>query len=333
MPEHRKVHPDPPGDRLRLSNSKVKTWRRCPNQYRYKYIEKLRPKKHSLPLKRGDWLHQLMMAHYDGQSWRAVHNKLTREFNLLFEEEREELGDLPAECERIFISYLKHWQVEDAGWNIIDTEMDELVELPNGDYLNFIIDLIVEDKDGGLWLVDHKTVKQFMDADFMLLDTQLPRYFWAAKKLGYDNLRGVMFNELITKAPTVPELLKNGRLTERKNLACDAATYLRAIKDNGLDYRDYIATLKRLKAQDDRWFRRTRLPKDRPLTRQLIREMVMGADEIREAQTKNRWPRSPDKGCKWGCDYLELCITELHGGDGNDIIKLKYHPIKEDIDK
>jgi hypothetical protein len=38
---------------FRLSNAKVKTYRRCPKAYEFKYVHKLRRKKRSIQLDRG----------------------------------------------------------------------------------------------------------------------------------------------------------------------------------------------------------------------------------------------------------------------------------------
>lgn len=318
---------------MRLSNSKVKTYRRCPKQFEFKYVEGLRSKRKSLPLYRGDWLHQLIMHHYDGEDWQTHHEALALEFFKLFEEEREELGDLPAECERIMTSYIAHWAREDEGLHIVDSELNEIVPLPNGDEFNFIIDLVVEESDGGLWLWDHKTVKSFMPADFTLMDAQLARYFWAAEAMGYKPLRGVMFNEIITKPPTPPEMLKSGRLTERQNLQCDVYTYLATVRAYGLQPQDYRDTLLRLKSQSDRWYRRSRLPRDRGLVKVTMDEMMWTADEMRTAHDTGRYPRSVQKDCAWSCDFLEPCMIQMMGGDIRDVVKLRYErkPPKEEL--
>jgi hypothetical protein len=295
-------------DSLRLSNSKA------------------------IQLKRGDWLHQLLMVHYDGQDWRDRHAELTVKFMNLFEEEREDYGDLPAECSRIFRSYLQHYKDQDQGLRIVDSEIDETIELPNGDTFQFIIDLMVEEADGGIWIWDHKTVKSFMPADFMLIDAQLARYFWAAQKKFGITVRGVLFNELITLPPTTPELLKNGRLTERQNLKCDVYTYYRTIKEHGQDPKTYAKTLRRLQAQANRWFRRTRLPRDPALTRRLMHEMMMSSREMKEAIAFDHFPRTPDKSCTWGCDYLEPCTLQLAGGDISDVVRLRYTTEKKEKD-
>jgi hypothetical protein len=318
-------------EELVISNSKAKTYRRCANQYRYKYVMKLKPKMKKVQLERGTWIHECLMHHYDGEDWRIPHRENTKAFNNLFEEMREDLGDLPAECERILKSYFRNYRDEDSTYRTIDTEMDEIITLPNGLKFRFIIDRIYEDSTGGLWLQDHKTVKNFLPADFMLLDAQLSRYFWCARKMGYTPLRGIEFNELRTKAPTVPPLTeKTGAISTAKKYDTDYWTFLKTIKDHGLDPKDYMPTLRRLRAETDRFFRRTRLPQDEGMMRRTMKELVDTADQIKRAERKKQFPRTPLKSCRWDCDYLDLCTVELQGGDGSSIIKHNYNRVKRE---
>lgn len=327
---------------LRLSNSKANCFQRCPRKFKYRYEDGLRSKVKALPLERGTWIHALLETHYanydhhavkvgkrmvpTGGNWKVAHKALTQAFNNLFDEEKEDLGDLPAECLRIFTSYLMRYGKEDtARWRVIDTELDEIITLPSGLRFQIIIDLIVEEPDGGLWIVDHKTVGQFMPVDFMLLDAQLARYFWGAEHMGYKPLRGILFNEVKTKAPTLPKVLANGtELEKRANLQCDVYTYLREIKRHGMDIDPHREFLRRLASQQDSWFRRTRLPKDPPLIATLMEELEMTADAIRHAQEAGHYPRTVNKDCTWSCEYLHMCQVELAGGDASDIIKARF---------
>lgn len=284
----------------------------------------LRPKKRTVPLERGSWLHALLEAHYTGEDWEAVHEAKTKEFNNLFDEEREELGDLPGECKRIMRAYLRRYRVEDKFYTTIDAEIDELIELPNGDHFNFIIDLVVEDRRGFLWLWDHKTVSKFMEGDYMLLDAQLARYFWSAERMGYRPLAGVMFNELRTKPPAIPQQLQSGGVSKRANIDTDYQTYLRAVKLAGEDPEDYKDILTRLKAQPDRFFRRTSMPKDRGLTRRTMRDLLDTLAQIKESESKNRFPRTVNKTCTWDCDFKDVCITEYFGADPTSLIKANF---------
>ena len=230
-------------------------------------------------------------------------------------------------------SYLANYKDEDKHYRILDTEVDETVELPNGDTFNFIIDLIVEElHDGGIWLWDHKNVSSLMDEDFMLLDAQLAKYVWAAQKIGYKKIRGVLFNELCTKAPTIPEQLKTGGLTQRKNLQCDVYTYYRELKRLKLNPHDYGEMLRHLSNQSSQWFRRTRMPRDRHMTETTIRELIDTAEEIKTATANDRFPRTQDKSCKWSCEFVHPCIIELQGGDIDDILKLQFTTAKREQD-
>lgn len=312
---------------MRLSNSKVRTWRRCPKKFYYKYEMGLRTKTKSIQLERGSWIHELLQYHYDGEDWLARHKELTVEFYKLFEEEREDLGDLPAECLTIMKNYLREYATEDANYRVIDSELDEIVTLPNGLRIQIIVDLILEEKrSGALWIVDHKTRKNFSDDTSMILDPQLTVYYWGLGILGYKKLNGVMYNEIRTKLPTAPEPLKSGELSRAKSIDTDVYTYMRAIKRAKLNPADYSETLALIaQRQHQRFFRRTFIPKDIPMTKQTIREFAMAAEEIEEAQAKTRFPRTfIQNSCAWDCEYRDVCLTEYMGGDIDPLIKMNF---------
>lgn len=284
-------------------------------------------KKRTVQLERGTWLHSLLETYYNGEDWKAKHKELMREFYDLFEEEREELGDLPTECLRIFRSYLRHYRDDLERYVVVDTELDEIITLPNGLRFQVIVDLIVEDRQTKkLQAWDHKSRKNLADTDDMLLDPQLTRYFYALEYLGYAPLGGVCYNELCTKPPCVPELLKDGGLTQRKNIFTDVATYMSEIKRHGLDPNDYTDILRHIATtQKGKFFRRTVLPKDPPMLKTMMRELSQTAEEILAAEKRNRYPRTfLSKQCSWDCDYRDACIVELHGADPTPIFKMNF---------
>lgn len=310
---------------LTLSNSRLNTAHRCWNLYRYRYVMGLKKKARSVQLERGDWIHQLLMVDADGEDWKVRHKLLTAKFRNLFEEERAELGDLPMECARIFLSYRRHYRSDADRYVVVDTELDETVTLPNGVNLRIIIDRVVEDKiDGGLWLWDHKTRKNFEDMENMLIDPQLSLYFMGADILGYSPIRGVMYDEIRTKAPTVPAVLKSGQLSQAKSIDTDVWTYMKAIKDNELDPSDYSEMLTLIAVREKgRFFRRTSLPKDPPVLKTVVREAMATGQQMLDAERRDAFPRCFDKSCSW-CDYKDLCIAELYGGDITPLIKMNY---------
>lgn len=315
---------------MQVSNAKLKVYRRCPKKYEYKYILKLRPKAKALPLEKGSWMHSLLQTYYEGNNWKLTHEKLTETFNNLWEEHREELGTLPQDCSNIMRGYLRNYPDDFDRYTVIDSEMDEVITLPNGLRLNIIVDLIVEDRlEGGLWVWDHKFRSKLGDPDDMLLDPQLTLYYWGLERMGYTNIRGALYNEVRTKVPTIPKLLARGGLSTAKNIDTDLYTYMREIRRYDLDPRDYDDILKHIATNEEmRFFRRTPIPKDPPVLKTTLKEAVDTAIEIQRAERQHRFPRSFDASCRWGCEYKNLCIVQLHGGDISSMVKISYEVSK-----
>jgi hypothetical protein len=310
-----------------VSVSKVNTWRRCPKKWSYKYVDKLEPRRRSRPLELGSWVHSLLEAHYSGEDWKSIHKSQTKAFYNLYEEARDELGDLPSDTLNIMRRYLRHWKAIDANFVTVDTELNEYVELPNGVRLQIIVDQIVEDKRTRLlWARDHKNRKSFSSKEGMILDPQLTVYFAGLQRLGYTPLGGVEYNELRTKLPTVPEVLKSGQLSKKMKIDTDVFTYLSAIRTHGLDVVDYSAILRHIaKNESERFFRRIKLPKDPPMVKAMMRELGWSAAEMQRAEQTQHFPRTFDKdSCKWGCDFKDLCIAQLHGADVSSLVKMQF---------
>jgi hypothetical protein len=266
------------------------------------------------------------MVHNDGEDWKLRHKELTRQFYNLWEEEREELGDLPRDCMRIMASYLRTYKGDADRYHVIDSELDEVVTLPNGLRLNVVVDVVLEDLiDGGVWLRDYKTRDKFTRAENMMLDPQMTLYFWAMEHMGYKPIRGAQYDEIRTKAPTRPSLLKTGGLSKARSIDTDVWTYMREIQRHQLNPADYSDILRHIAVnQKDRFFRRTPIPKDRPVVKTTMKEAVQTAQEIQAAERRGRFPRTFDNSCSWQCEYRDLCITELYGGNIEPLVKMNF---------
>lgn len=82
------------------------------------------------------------------------------------------------------------------GWKILEVEYELVIEVTGGLDFPLVIDLIVEDQWGRIWVIDHKFQWDFFSDNDMELQSQLPKYVaalrvagWKIDKAGYNQLR------------------------------------------------------------------------------------------------------------------------------------------------
>jgi len=315
------------------THSMLKSFGRCPNQARYKYAERLKPKRvneRDKPLRRGTWIHKLLEEYYAGRSWQAAHNKLSDQFGQLFDEERDALGDLPREMAALMKSYLWHYGADKTdpfhGWKVHETEMTLECPWPDGNGVyRMRLDLLMED-EYGLWIVDHKSHKTLPDMTFRLLDYASALYIWCAWQNNIP-VRGFIWNYIKAKAPTVPELVdvkRNPRLS-RSAIDTDYPTMIRAIKQYGLDHRDYLPQLRHLKShrwkpgavQSSPFFRRDTLEKDPAMIDRVVSAAMRTRDRMHGYTWDESTERVVDRSCTFMCSFRDLCTVELFGGNAD----------------
>jgi hypothetical protein len=304
------------------THSMLKTFRRCPKQFEYKYVERLKPRILGRPLRAGTWMHKLQEVHYAGGDWEAEHQRMTYRFNELFDEEKSEIGDLPNDCHRMFQSYLWHYATDD--WKVLETEFTIEVELPDGTLFRCKVDLLIEDQYG-LWVVDHKWHKTLPTHEYRILDSQSADYIWACHKAGIP-VQGHIWNYGRSKPPTIPELIKSGkRISRWSNIDTDFPTAMRFFRDHPeIDKRPYLAKLRRLKAaqyrfgemQTSTYLKRVVVEKNAQMINRSAREMFHTHQRMHDYpwHRTNMVERVPDRSCIFMCSFTDICSAELVTG-------------------
>lgn len=338
------------------NQSKVKMWRRCQKQFAFRYDEpyapegkELVPKVLKLPLTRGTWLHALLEAYFREEAgqdadWQEVHQAYVDKFNTYFDEEKEDLGDLPSECLRIFKAYLRFYAKDEGryitakladGSPAIEFVVERSLGRHNQQFKGRI-DRVVEDTEfGGLWIWDHKWVKSVPDTDERMMSPQSPMYVWGLYPYFDEPVRGFLFNYGRTKPPTIPQTLVRGGISQRKNMDTDLHTYVQALKgEYGADWKKaaklmYRDTLLRLKERDVLWFRRERVPVEADRIQRCLDEFLLSVDQISSRGDGEEAPRSYFYNCKFGCEYHGLCVGEFTGLNIGPLIKAKYQLVGE----
>lgn len=316
-----------------ISWSKWRTWLRCKRKYWYRYKLRLIRRRPEVPLLRGRIIGECLDARSNDQSWGPILAKYQKEFGRLFDEEREEYGDLIGDCKSIIARYAQRY--ENDGLSYIELPSKDKTRKPYeiavrvdlGNDLEFLayIDKVVQDPQDRVWVMDHKSHKNIPDENNRFSDLQLVLYVWGLDRCDYDipGVTGVIWDYLRTKVPTVPEILKSGALTRRKDLDTDYQTYMNAILENGLDPQQYSEELQRAKANESSFFHRVTLPKPpKVMMEQVVDDLRNTATEIKYLSDKLK-TRTMDRTCAQ-CSYFTLCHSELRGLDSEFVKKSEY---------
>lgn len=357
-----------------ISQSRVKMFRRCQRQYAFRYdtaallgkgakLEMI-PKRKRLPLYKGTWMHALQEGLHKewagldefevtlgegkqkltiaAESWKDVHAELEKQYLNLFEEEREELGDLPGDCERLFKSYLRFWKADQDRFEVAtlpdgSPAVEFLIEVPldefglEGHSFKGRIDLMVQDLEyDDFWIYDAKWMKTIPPPDERMMSPQNPLYVWGAERTYDIPVRGFVYNYGRSKAPTVPHVLKNGTLSLAKKIDTDQHTFLAAIKDaHGNDYKRWMPYYKdkllSLRGREASWFDRQRIPVERERQLRTLKEYVATVRDIDRRETREGYiPRSYFYDCRRMCDYHSPCVAEYQGLNIEPLVKADF---------
>lgn len=301
-----------------LSYSQIKTWKTCRQKWYYKYVEGLEPIQRIQKVEVGKYGHHLLEAYYKGEDIQQASEEYWLEQTKdMFQEEMDEYIGVREQAENMVERYLKHYDSNE--WKVLAVEEPFRVNIPNPtggeseDYLRGIIDLVVEDEMGEIWLVDHKftSIDLLKYEDNLVLDEQANYYLWALRELlQMDGISGIMFNLLRTKEPSVPRVLKNGGLSKAKNIDTTYEVYLQAIKDNELDPADYQDILEHIQQTEKPFFKRHKVYRNPEEIDRIGEELYAIAQDIR---TGIIYPNA--RGYFANDPYRELLILERKGGD------------------
>lgn len=316
-----------------VSHSRIKTARRCWKKHDYRYNQRIQRKAKAATLLRGSILHEMIDAMVEKKDPFKVTKKYAEKYRQMFREEREEFGDnFIEDIDRIFQAYQRTYKSDPLKYE--QSEEESRVQLTKGIEFIYIIDKIAVDPEGRRWLMDHKSHKSIPNADARFSDIQLVLYVWAWNKEHPDRpIDGIIWDYIRTKAPTVPEQLKNGQLSQAKSIATDYYTYMAELSRLRLDPKPYAAFLSELKKRgSSEFFERVKLPSPPKV---VIESVVADAKETARVIVdygEDFTARNMTKDCCWDCDYFKLCQAELRGLDA-DFVRKTHYEVRDAEDK
>jgi hypothetical protein len=302
---------------------------RCPKRYDYAWVQNLEPKQRNEKLTIGSAIHKYLESLYrflDHKQAKSTMLEYLQQESALAEEQFEEMKDL---CLNICENYFMTYQL-DLSWAGLLVESEFKIALD--DETNYIgtVDLLVKDKDGLIWLVDHKTTNQIDIFDKNSdMDRQISRYWYAMDTMFPTwKVDGFIYNIILKDYPQPPKQLKSGALSKDKSQKTNLYLYLQAIKDNNLKEEEYEDFLDYLDQNPKEFFRRVKIERTEQERLAAIDEMEDVILDIRDKQSNGRWYRNITKDCHWDCAFKTLCQAEMDGSNA-DHIRTELFKVKD----
>jgi hypothetical protein len=272
-----------------------------------------------------------------------------KKYEQLFFEEQEKYGDLVNDLNRLMKGWIAKWSHDGLTYNAVEVPFE--IEAFEPWELNYIkseyarmgrefpsdvlfvgkIDAIAHEENGMDYIVEHKTVQTIPEAGSEFTDLQTTLYMKALDSMGECVPKGILWDYIRTKSPTVPEPLKKGGLSVAKNMDTDVDTYMEAIVRhhlNPLDYTEYLNHLSETKA--NAFYKRTYMPNPKPSLIQIMWndfqsdtiDIVMEGPRCRT--------KSITRDCKF-CDYQPLCHAELFDNNLQFVLDANYQKRKAHV--
>lgn len=345
----------------RFSLSAVQSWRRCQQQYYYRYVRGLRRRDKFPAPALGEVLHAYLARFYAGlkpydaappndaaaglhrhalSSTAAEYDPVLRRytrtaFEMGDEDKARGLSQVLPTAARIAERYfVAHGQHDAREQRVLEVEFTINV-LPGSALLMHpiaitgIVDLITEERISGKTLLwEHKSTERVPEQHVRLTDLQTMLYAVILDRFRGTKIDAVRWNHLRTKEPTVPEQLKSGHLTRRADLDSTWEVYRARIAECGHSEADYADVKERLENRERSVYfpRHEQVIVARP-------DILLGdfaADCTAAMTARAAWERGDcrpvravARDCGW-CDYYPLCEAAIVVGDEESIIPLHY---------
>jgi len=311
---------------FRVSQSKVKVWRRCHRAYDFKYVQDLRKKRKSRPLQFGTMVHEALERHCNGDDPQEYFEELRQDVKAmkLFAREREEYGDILEDCEDIITDYVEYWNGDED----VRYVRKKGRGAEHGFEIELFRDVIWNGKIDNLavfnklrWLGEHKTYTRRPNDDDRWRNLQGATYIRANDILGWQPLDGLLWDYIKSKPPAVPGILKDGTLSTRKIDTLPAKVH-RVIDEHDGDPGNTEAILAMAKKNRSQYFHRVYAPVNRAVTDMVFEDFEHSVREMVDNHGKCS-DMNIDKHCSW-CDYEPLCRSLLQGLDFDYVKEREY---------
>lgn len=273
-----------------VSHSEVDSYLLCRRKHYYGYTLSLQRVQESSALAMGTAGHKVLEVFYNLILEGATFDAALKATKIIADELRQEVPTPNGRAnifDTLFDYYFPNEPFVKEGYKILAVEKEFSLQYDEENDLQypFVVDLIVESPDGKTIVVDHKFVYDFYNYEASIMQPQIPKYVGALRALNYKIDHG-MYNMIRTRKLKEP----------------DAASMCQRLD---------------VKPEAER-------------VRQVFTEQIAVASEIQkikqmsEADQSAHAYRVANKMVCQSCSFLDICRTELSGGNTKLMIQTEY---------
>lgn len=309
-----------------VSQSKVNCWRKCRQEYWYKYIEKLRKRSVGRPLSFGRIVHEMQEQEVIGNDPFDHLAMIEKKAGKMFREEAEEYGDLIADIGFIMQDYYAYYEKDPLKIVPIKKKMAEHpfeVEVVPGIVATGKIDAFTESRNKLRWILERKNHKDIPDEDARWRNLQSCVYTKLVELAKIPiQIEGLCWDYIRTKRPTRPQMLKNGTLSKRSidtlpSVVVDTCEKLKVPVKSV--WHLYSSAQKNMAS----YYKRIYTPTKKHLVNMIFSDFVETAKEMKVLHGKTQ-VKTIGRHCSW-CSYESLCRAQLRDLDIDFIKKQEYY--------
>ena len=323
------------------SFSGLSDYQRCPNLYRYRNVLNLQPIERAVALFKGIGTHELLKVWFlalqkgatAAEAWVAVEDEYARLLDeskeVMFSDELAEAGKLLEEAFWLVTSYVEKYAHD---WEILHVE-ETFTMTVDGVEISFTPDLVVRDRNGYVWIIDHKTTARLPEpGEIPFGDLQHVLYFAGLQPM-YPELRGFIFSRMRKKVPTKPRLTKRSpiRVYDLNRIDTTYEVLRDFIMENApalMKEKDHVRRLNELRTGEDRFFWEETIYVKQEEADEAVKTAWWTEMKIRDSEEADYYPRTLREDNGWGacsrCAFKSLCRAELLDWDASDVLANLY---------
>jgi CRISPR/Cas system-associated exonuclease Cas4 (RecB family) len=273
-----------------VSHSEVDSYLLCRRKHYYGYTKSLQRVRESAALAMGTAGHKILEVFYknilDGQSFDVSLAVAKAEADEL----RQQV-DIPANRANIFDTlfdiYFPNEPLVKEGWEILGVEKAFNLEYDpdTQSQYPFVVDILARSPEGKIVVIDHKFVYDFYNYEASIMQPQIPKYIGALRALNYKVDHGA-YNMIRTRKLKEPDAES---MIQWLDVKPESARVTQV-------FREQIAV-----AND-----------------------IMAIKSMSEEQQDEHAYRVANKMVCQSCSFLDICRTELSGGNSKLMIETEY---------